>query len=50
MSHSVAIDLPRDSAAETEANGWSARRRLACLVALSAASWLVILTPLMIWG
>jgi len=50
MSHSIAFDLPRDSAAETESDVWSARRRLACLIALSAVSWLAILTPLLIWG
>ena len=57
MSHSIAFELPRDfadaprgSADATEAKAWSARRRLACLVALSAVSWLAILIPVMIWG
>lgn len=50
MSHSIAIDQPQAPIAEAERNGWSARRRLACLVALSVMSWLAILTPVMIWG
>lgn len=50
MSQTIAIDdLPQSPAADT-ADEWSARRRLACLVALSVVSWVVILAPLVIWA
>ena len=50
MSQTIAIDQPQTTLANDEQSGWSARRRLACMVALSMVSWLVILTPVMIWG
>lgn len=53
MSQTIALDdFPRGPAAETAeaSDEWSARRRLACMVALSVAAWMAILTPIIIWG
>lgn len=50
MSHSIAIEQPQAPVADAGRDGWSARRRLACMVVLSMVSWLVILAPAMIWG
>lgn len=48
LDHHVVPTETRSKAAEKPAGEWSARRRLAVLVACATAAWAIMLTPVFV--